>query len=46
MDGGATATGAAEVEQLANRQREAAKALFDQLGQDYVMEVYWVDQDA
>jgi hypothetical protein len=43
MDGAAGATGAAEVEALANKQKEAAKQLFDML-EEYKMEVYWVDQ--
>ena len=44
MDGGATATGQAEVEKMANQQRQAAKKLFEML-EDYQMEVYWVDQE-
>jgi hypothetical protein len=40
MDAGATATGAAEVEKLANQQKAASKQLFDML-QDYEMKVYY-----
>jgi hypothetical protein len=31
---------------LANQQKEAAKKLFDSLGSDYHMDMYWVDQAA
>lgn len=43
MDAGATATGAAEVEKLANQQKAASKQLFDML-QDYEMKVYYCNQ--
>jgi Gelsolin repeat len=42
LDPNATATGAAEVEKMANKQREAAKQLFDRL-QSYEMDVYFCD---
>lgn len=45
MDGGAGATGAEDVEKLANKQKDAAKKLFEML-EDYTMDMYWVDQAA
>lgn len=46
LDESATATGAAEVEKLANQQRQAAKLLFDKLGAGYSMNVYYCHWDS